>query len=311
MLQLESVEKSYGNIRALRNVTLELHRGEIFGYVGPNGAGKTTTIKIVTGLIRDYRGTVRINGVDTRKDPGALQRAVGYVPQDAGFQEWRTVEHALNTFGLLSGLSGKMLHNAIDRSLETAGIAEHRKRRIIHLSGGTVQRLRFAQALLHDPALLVLDEPLSGLDPSSRHQVTRSIMELGRQNRLVFVSSHILSELEGLATSIGFLHNGRIIERGTPRELRDRHDVGNVIRLETVKPLETRQIEDMARPPVERMEKSGPLEILLHIRPDAADDAMPEILRRLVSGGVSVQSVSRLQPSLEDVYLKLTEEHES
>ncbi len=314
MITLKSVSKSYGTVHALRDLSLELARGEVFGYIGPNGAGKTTTIKILTGLIRDYRGEVQIDGTDIRATEGQLHARVGYLPQDVGFQEWRTVEHALQTFGLLSGLHRTALPAAIDRALDRAGISEHRKRRIVHLSGGTIQRLRLAQAILHDPDILVLDEPLSGLDPASRFQVKEIVKELANQDRLVLVSSHILSEIEGLASRIGILHGGRLREIGTPAELRDRYQVGTVVEV-TVRPGAKFDWNLIAGPPVTRVDPpegsaaSAGTTARLHVDPSIdLDDAISQIMKRLIAQAVPVRSIRHAQPSLEEVYLNLTEE---
>ena len=306
MITFKSVSKSYGTIQALHDLSLEMARGEIFGYIGPNGAGKTTTLKIFTGLIRDYTGQVEIDGVDIRTPDAQLHARVGYMPQDAGFQEWRTVEHALQTFGLLSGLDRTILPGAIDRALERSGITEHRKRRITHLSGGTVQRLRLAQAILHEPDILVLDEPLSGLDPSSRFQVKEIVREFASQNRLVLVSSHILSEIEGLATRIGILHEGRIQEIGTPAELRNRYQVGMVVEV-TVRPRAEIDWNLLAGSPIMRVDPLGNTVTRLHLDPSIdLDDAISLIMKRLLAHAIPIRGIQHVQPSLEEVYLQFT-----
>ena len=307
MITFNSVSKSYGTVHALHDLSLELARGEIFGYIGPNGAGKTTTLKILTGLIRDYRGQVEIDGVDIRTPDVQLHARVGYMPQDAGFQEWRTVEHALQTFGLLSGLDHTILPDAIDRALGRAGITEHRKRRIAHLSGGTVQRLRLAQAILHEPDILVLDEPLSGLDPASRFQVKEIVREFASQDRLVFVSSHILSEIEGLATRIGILHEGRIQEIGTPAELRNRYQVGMVVEV-TVRPGAEIDWDQLAGSLIRRVEPQGSSAARLHLDPSIdLDDAINRIMKQLLAHAIPIRGIQHVQPSLEEVYLQFTE----
>jgi len=314
MISFKSISKNYGSVNALRDLSFELARGEIFGYIGPNGAGKTTTIKILTGLVRDYRGEVAIDGTDIRADGVRLHAEVGYLPQDVGFQEWRTVEHALQTFGLLSGLDRSALPGAVDRALERAGISEHRKRRIVHLSGGTVQRLRLAQAILHDPRILVLDEPLSGLDPASRFQVKEIVRDLADQDRLVLVSSHILSEIEGLATRIGILHQGRIREIGTPAELRNRYQVGTVIevtvRSGTAVDWDVIAGQSVTRVDVQEAGDASPgTAARLHVDSSIdLDDAIGQIMKRLIHHGIPVRSIRHLQPSLEEVYLSITEE---
>jgi len=306
MIAFKSVSKSYGNVHALHDLSLELARGEIFGYIGPNGAGKTTTFKILTGLIRDYRGHVTIDNADIRTSDAQLQARVGYMPQDAGFQKWRTVEHALQTFGKLSGLDRNILPDAIDRALGRAGITEHRKRRITHLSGGTVQRLRLAQAILHEPDILVLDEPLSGLDPASRFQVKGIIREFASQDRLVLASSHILSEIEGLATLIGILHEGRIQEIGTPDELRNRYQVGMVVEV-TVRPGTEINLDMFGELPVMRVDLQGSNAARLHLNPSIdLDHAINLIIRHLLAHEIPIRGIQHVQPSLEEVYLQFT-----
>ena len=306
MIAFKSVSKSYRNVHALHDLSLELASGEIFGYIGPNGAGKTTTFKILTGLIRDYRGQVEIDGVDIRTPDAQLHARVGYMPQDAGFQEWRTVEHALQTFGLLSGLDRTILPDAIDRALGRTGITEHRKRRIAHLSGGTVQRLRLAQAILHEPDILVLDEPLSGLDPASRFQVKEVVREFASQDRLVLVSSHILSEIEGLATRIGILHEGRIQEIGTPAELRNRYQVGMVVEV-TVRPGTEIDWDLLAGSPIMRVIPQESTAARLHLDPSIdLDDAINLIMKRLLAHSIPIRGIQHVQPSLEEVYLQFT-----
>jgi len=306
MIAFKSVSKNYGKVHALHDLTLELARGEIFGYIGPNGAGKTTTFKILTGLLRDYGGEVKIDDVDIRKSDVQLQARVGYMPQDAGFQKWRTVEHVLQTFGLLSGLDRTILPDAIDRALERAGITEHRKRRITHLSGGTVQRLRLAQAILHEPDILVLDEPLSGLDPTSRFQVKEIIREFASQDRLVLVSSHILSEIEGLATRIGILHEGRIQENGTPDELRNRYQVGMVVEV-TVRPGTEIDWDMFEGSPIIQVDLLGSTVARLHLDPAIdLDYAISLIMRHLLAHEIPIRGIQHVQPSLEEVYLQFT-----
>lgn len=307
MVELESVSKRYGSTQALDNLSLSLESGEVFGYIGPNGAGKTTTIKILTGLIRDYEGSVSVEGTPIEGHRGEIHRLIGYLPQEASFHEWRTVEEVLFTFGRLSGLGDARLRARTAEVLELLGLAEHRNRRVLHLSGGTVQRLRLAQAIIHEPRILILDEPLSGLDPASRAQVGSIVRELAGGDRLVLFSSHILSDVESVATSIGILHDGKLRDLGTPAELRERHGIGTVV-------------EIVARPgaglaasgagwdaAVERAEQIDSDTIRLHLAPGTdLDAAIGRLLATLAGRGVPVRRLEHVRPSLEDVYLSLT-----
>ncbi len=286
--------------------------GDVFGYIGPNGAGKTTSIKILTGLIRDFEGTVYIDGRDASKNRNDLQSILGYLPQDAGFQEWRTVEHTLKTFARLSGVPVDRVEEAVDRALQRVGIDGHKNSRIVHLSGGTIQKLRLAQAILHDPKILILDEPLSGLDPASRYQVKEIIRDLATQDRVVFLSSHILSDVENLATRIGILHNGTMRKIGTPRELREEFGLGNIVEVEP-RPdttIDTSAFSDLTsvtsggEEPVEMLDY-GSVRLHLDISKDL-DESINRILRIVADRKIPVRMIRHVQPSLEDVYLSLT-----
>lgn len=163
LVVLRGVSKSYGQFRALDNVSFEIKAGEIFGYIGPNGAGKTTTMKILIGLITDFQGEVLIGGCRIPKQKSEAHKLLGYLPQSVAFQEWRTVNHALKTFGKLSGLSDSEIESQIPKILDLFSLSDVRYKKISQLSGGMTQKVGLAQALLHDPKLLVLDEPLGGL----------------------------------------------------------------------------------------------------------------------------------------------------
>ncbi|MCJ7469745.1 ABC transporter ATP-binding protein, partial [Candidatus Bathyarchaeota archaeon] len=207
---LNGVSKKYGSLLALDSVSLEIGEGEIFGYIGPNGAGKTTTMKIMVGLVSDFQGEVRIGGYRMPEQKDEMHRLLGYLPQNVAFQEWRTVDHALRAFGRLSGLGKREIASRISEVLDILALSDVRNKKISHLSGGMIQKVGLAQALLHNPKLLVLDEPLAGLDPASRYQLKQTIMKLGKDGTTVFFSSHILSDVQDVATRIGILSRGRI-----------------------------------------------------------------------------------------------------
>ncbi|MHA1356398.1 MAG: ABC transporter ATP-binding protein [Candidatus Heimdallarchaeota archaeon] len=165
IIEFSNVYKSYKDVKALLGVSFSIKKGEIFGYIGPNGAGKTTTLKILVGLLTDFTGEVKVEK-ELLANHQNLGARIGYMPQEVGFQEWRTVNEALVTFGLLSGMDKTDIEKRIPEVLELLGLSESQKRKIKHLSGGMQQKLKLAQALLHNPSILVLDEPLSGLDPT-------------------------------------------------------------------------------------------------------------------------------------------------
>lgn len=306
MIQFVHVSKRYGKKEALSDVSLEIEPGEIFGYIGPNGAGKTTSIKILTGLIRDYEGVVKLDGQDVTENRMRAQALLGYLPQDVGFQEWRTVEHALQTFAKLSGVPDSKRSERIQDAVAMVGIEEYYKTRIVHLSGGTVQKLRLAQAIVHDPKILVLDEPMSGLDPASRYQVKEIVHRLASENRVIFFSSHILSDVENLATRIGILHRGRIKQIGTPEELRSAHGLGTLIEIESRDPFDPNAyvVDGVAGFTAEN-DRTCRLQVS---DVGTVDEVMHRVLAAAVKQKLPVRSVRHLKPSLEELYLSLTEE---
>ncbi len=299
-----NVSKSFGNTKALENVSFEIPRGSIFGYIGPNGAGKTTTIKILVGLIQDFEGDVLVDGRNISNERLEIYRKLGYLPQEVGFQEWRTVRQMLMTFGRLSGLSSSETNSRVDEVLVTVGLPDVENRRIAHLSGGMKQKLHLAQCLLHQPELLVLDEPMSGLDPASRHQVRLVVQNLAKNGVTVLFSSHILSDVQDIATQVGLLNNGRLLVVGTPEQIQDRFQLGNDI--EIVVADSSPLCDDLGKlPGIQGIEEPSGTRRLLHLTPDAdVDKTISVILNHLISAGCQLRSFNLVRPSLEEVYLK-------
>ena len=307
LITFQNISKSYNNSLALDNISFTINKGDVFGYIGPNGAGKTTTIKILVGLIRDYIGKVYIEGKDISNSRQELYKILGYHPQEAGFQSWRTVEHALRTFGRLSGLKQDHLELKITEVLKFVNLEEVRNKKIIHLSGGMLQKLRLAQALLNDPQILVLDEPLSGLDPSSRYQVKNLIKSLSLQGITIFFSSHILSDIQDISNKIGILNKGIVIKIGDPNELQNEFLIGNIIEVvytEVGNPCQNLEQIDG----VEKIELGAPNKQLIHLEANAdLDNTIQKILRSIADQKCKMRNFQILKPSLEEVYLKYIE----
>jgi ABC-2 type transport system ATP-binding protein len=286
-------------------LSFSIKKGEIFGYIGPNGAGKTTTLKILVGLIQNYEGVVRINGSDIKEDPTELYRNIGYLPQECGFQEWRTVKMALNTFGKLSGMTNVELNERIPEVLSQVGLTGSIDRKIAHLSGGMKQKLRLAQALLHKPEILILDEPMSGLDPMARFQMKQIIKELLAQDITILLSSHILSDVEDITTNIGIINQGKIIKIGTPAKLQEEFDIEKRIQIQLKSELVDlsglTNIEGVLGHEVDQKKR-----IILHLDPHSEiDPIMHNILQFLVNHQCSILQVKLLRPNLEQVYLQM------
>jgi len=217
-LELNGLEKTYpGGQQALRGLDLSVKRGEVFGFLGPNGAGKTTTIKILLGFCQPTAGTARVCGGDPANPD--TRRSLGYLPEVADYYGFLSAPELLAFYGRLCGMTRVDLGERIPATLEKVGLADVGKKRIGTFSKGMKQRVGLAQALLHDPAILILDEPLSGLDPLGRRQVRNIICELRNEGKTVFFSSHELSEAEMIADRVAILKNGRVRQQGPIAEI--------------------------------------------------------------------------------------------
>lgn len=297
----EHVSKDFKGFQALRDVTFSMRKGEVLGYVGPNGAGKTTTIKSLVGLITDFKGQLIIDGNSISSNGGSVQALVGYLPQRVAFQEWRTVEQALNTFGRLSGVSEEELEQRIEEVLMMVGLSDSRERKISNLSGGNIQKVGLAQAMLHHPKILVLDEPLAGLDPTSRYNLKKVIRQISETGTTVFFSSHILSDVQDVADRICIVNRGTVLSIGTIEELKRMFLIPNSFEVTVSK-----------RP----QGATSPLDIegVKDVRWTSSDTFIMEIeesnwetnllLRQLMDMGYGIESFSPVVPNLDDLYMR-------
>ncbi len=303
-IEFKHVSKNYKDLLALDNISFSIDKGEVFGYIGPNGAGKTTTIKILVGLITNFSGNVFIYGKNIQNERKDLHRIIGYHPQEAGFQEWRTVNHAFKTFGRLSGLDSEYLENQTQEILKLIGLSDFRYKKIVHLSGGMIQKLRLGQALLHEPEILVMDEPLSGLDPQMRYQFKEIIKKLAKTGITILFSSHILSDVQDIANKIGILNHGQIMKIGSPEKLQSSFQVDNILEIVVAK--NSRFCEGLdGISGVISIENINTERQLIHLDSDVEIDLIiNNILKKLAKQKCQVRSFSLLKPSLEEVYLK-------
>jgi ABC-2 type transport system ATP-binding protein len=308
---IRNLAKSFGGFHALNDVSFDIKEGEIFGYIGPNGAGKTTTMKILVGLITDFQGEVSIGGYQVPKRKDEIHKLLGYLPQSVAFQEWRTVDQALTTFGKLSGLSDQKVEERIPEILGLLGLAEAQHKKVSQLSGGMVQKVGLSQALLHEPKFLVLDEPLGGLDPLSRFQFKEIVLKLAKKGTTILFSSHILSDVQDVADRIGIISHGKIKQVGTLNELKNR-----LVSQKTVQVLlsfvSDKWQQFGAIKNVKSVEQPTPGRILVHLESEADDDqVVNDIVQSIVKLGLRVRGVSLLEPSLDEIYLNYVSEAEN
>jgi ABC-2 type transport system ATP-binding protein len=308
---LRNVTKSFGSFRALNSISFGIKEGEIFGYIGPNGAGKTTTMKILVGLISDFQGEVSIGGYQVPKRKDEIHKLLGYLPQTVAFQEWRTVNHALKTLGKLSGLSDAEVEGRIPEILDLLGLADVRHKKISQLSGGMTQKVGLAQALLHEPKLLVLDEPLGGLDPLSRHQFKDIVLKLGQKGTTILFSSHILSDVQDVADRIGIINRGRIKQVGTLNELKSRLSSQKTVEV-LLSYVSDKWQEFGAIKNVTTVEQPSPGRVLVKLETNADEDqVVNDIVQSIVKLGIRVRGITLLEPSLDEIYLNYVQEAEN
>lgn len=280
MLQIENVTKKYKDFTALEEINLDLESG-VYGLLAPNGAGKTTLMKLITTLLFPTKGRIRYEGEDIRKLDGAYREQIGYLPQDFGYYRDYAPEKYLRYIGILKGMSGERLAESVGCVLETVGLSGERKKKMKKFSGGMVQRVGIAQALLGDPKILVLDEPTAGLDPGERMRFRKILTSLSR-DKIVLISTHIVSDVEFIANHIIMLKNRRLHCNDTVE-----HICGS---------LEDRVFETVI--PVGQLEEWESRYRVVSQRQEGADVAV-----RFICGEHVSQDWHRCRPGLEDVFL--------
>jgi ABC-2 type transport system ATP-binding protein len=296
--------KRFGSVLALDSLDLDIPRGSVFGLLGPNGAGKTTTIRILTGLARASGGSATVAGVDVSDDRPEVRRRLGYLDQDPRFYGWMKGRELLELVGRLAGLAGAELRGRVSGTLERTGLAEAGNRRISTYSGGMRQRLGIAQAVLHEPELLILDEPVSSLDPEGRRDLLALIENLSGSATVV-VSTHVLADVERICDRVAILDRGRLVTEGPLADLLAAH-ARPIFRL--VPALG----QDGAVSALAEQLRGAPWTKAVDVaagavRVDVTDAAAAsrEILPLVVSSGVALTSFEQAQPTLEDVFLEL------
>jgi ABC-2 type transport system ATP-binding protein len=220
MIEIEGLTKRFGTMEAVCNLSLRIPRGHLFGFLGPNGAGKTTTIKMLCGLLRPTRGTVRINGVNIEEDPVAVRRITGYIPDSPYLYDRLSVTEFFEFTGDLYRLDPRRVAEQRDALFEQFSLQDQRHALIKELSHGYRQRLVYAATFLHDPRVLFIDEPFVGLDPYSIRLIRDLLKEKTRAGMTVFLTTHILALAEDMADSLGIIAGGRLVARGTLDELK-------------------------------------------------------------------------------------------
>ena len=290
VVEVRGLTKSYGRLTAVRDVSLTVRRGEVFGFLGPNGAGKTTTLRMLLGLIRPTSGVVTVLGARAG-DPGALRR-IGSLVEGPGFYPYLTGRSNLQTMARYAGVPA----SSVGPALAAVGLADRAGDRFGSYSLGMKQRLGVAAALLKDPDLVILDEPTNGLDPQGMRDMRELIVDLGRQGRTVILSSHLMGEVQQICERVAVIDRGRIVTQGTVEQLRGASELELVA---TPSDTALARLQAMSFVDTARLD-GGRLLVTVATRHTA------EIVRDLVHAGVAVTGVRRTERELEDVFFDLT-----
>jgi ABC-2 type transport system ATP-binding protein len=230
MIKVENLSKAFGPKLAVNGVSFTVERGEVLGFLGPNGAGKSTTMRMITGFIPPSEGRVTVGGFDMVNDPIPAKRLIGYLPENAPAYADMTVSGFLGFIAELRGLHGEAKKKAVERAIEMCFLESVRFQSIDTLSKGYRHRTCFAQSILHDPDVLVLDEPTDGLDPNQKHEIRNLIRRMGERKAIIF-STHILEEVEAVCSRAIIIDRGQIVANGTPEQLKQRSDVAGAVLL--------------------------------------------------------------------------------
>jgi ABC-2 type transport system ATP-binding protein len=303
MIQTKGLCKRYGNLEAIADLNLGISKGEIFGFIGPNGAGKTTTMRILATLLEPTKGQAFIDGLDVRKDGHKVRRTIGYMPDFMGVYDDLKVFEYLEFFAAAFGIESKKRKSIVEGVLELTDLQGKRAETVDSLSRGMQQRLGLARVLLHDPKVLILDEPASGLDPRARIEIRELLRELRRMGKTIMISSHILSELEEICDHIGIIENGRLIFSGSMEQIRIRLGLGNKVKVRVVGNQE-RAMELLQSLSEIQEVKALDDHIAVTFYPDKPGDGI--IARTLVNGGIDIISLEPVRVKLDEAFLHLT-----
>ena len=303
MLAIKNLNKRYGKFQAVSELNLEVAEGEIFGFVGPNGAGKTTTMKIICGLLRATSGEITLDGVDIIQNSRRMKEKIGYMPDFFGVYDDLKVSEYLEFYASIYNIKGQERKRITDDLLELVDLGSKREAYVDSLSRGMKQRLCLARSLVHNPRLLVLDEPASGMDPRARFEMKEILKNLKGMGKTIIISSHILPELAELCTSIGIIDQGRMVISGSNEEIMQQVYNKKVVRLKVRDRLDDAVLILKEYPFVDKLVIG---ENTIQAGFGGGDEEMSRVLSDLISRGIPVVSFAQMDGNLEDVFMKVT-----
>ena len=311
MLKIDSLTKNYGSFPALKGLSLEIPDGALHGFVGPNGAGKTTTMRILATLMKPTSGTAYVDGTDVVKDGQAARKLVGYMPDFFGVYDSLKCWEYLDFYARCYRIGAEERKRMARQLLELVQLEEKENEYVDALSRGMKQRLCLARSLIHDPKLLILDEPASGMDPRARAEMKGILRSLREMGKTVLISSHILPELAEMCDSLTILDHGELVFSGSVDALSDRMNGNAPLDIRLAESCGEENVEAAVRclkemPAVSEILREEPY--LLRIRLENGADVLSDVLRRLVTAGVPVVDFHRAPMNLEKVFMEVTQD---
>lgn len=306
MVEIKGLTKRYRDLVAVRDLNLTIASGEVFGFIGPNGAGKTTTIKSLATLLEPTSGSVRVDGIDVLKHPLEVRRIIGYMPDFFGVYDDVKVWEYLDFFAAAYKIAANKRKAIIDDVLELTDLTEKREAYVEGLSRGMKQRLCLAKTLVHDPKLLLLDEPASGLDPRARIEFRALLKELRQMGKTIFVSSHILPELADFCTSVGIMERGQLVVAGRVHDIVQKLE-GSIlldVRLTGDNENGARALEVVRANPLVKEAKAEGNHLTVSFT--GTNEELPQLLAALIGAQLPVASFGQREADLEDVFMRVT-----
>ena len=306
MLKVENLTKSYGSLQVLKGIDFEVKEGNIYGFLGKNGAGKSTTMNILTGLIDYNGGQVHFQGKNFRDNKRSILKNIGYTPQSPVFYGYMNAYEYLSFMGKLSGMSKEEIKKRSGEVLKTINLEDSAKRKIGGYSGGMKQRLGIAVALFNNPKLLFLDEPTSALDPEGRREILEFILSLKKQGVTVFLSTHILSDIERVCDEVSILDKGKIIASGDLQSLKSKY-IMPIYDIEIEKNREQLKNKLLELNLIQNVKVTGDI-VSVYVKD--IESTKHEILKVIVDSKFDITSFNLRKSNLEDIFMRLVNENE-
>lgn len=303
IIEINDLVKKYGNNIVVDNINLSIEEGEIYGLLGPNGAGKSTTISILCSLLSPTSGSVKLFGIDTRKNSIEVKRNLGLVPQNIAVYNQFTAYENVKFFGELYGLRGRNLKEKVNKALEFVGLTDVANKQAKSFSGGMGRRLNIACAIVHEPKIIIMDEPTVGIDPQSRNHILRAVKTLNKNGTTVIYTTHYMEEVETLCSQIGIIDKGKIIVEGTKEELKDIVNDKKVLQV---------RVDDIYKLNLEVIKSTkGVVEVIidenyLTVNTNKEVNNLDILIKNITDSGAKILDLGFKEITLETVFLSLT-----